>query len=90
MKHTFRGDKPLASQPVQLIWGIALVLMGLAFFFRISEIMDRIAGIEHFASVRVFLRIGFYLMGIILVGGGVQKILGFWRCTEKKETGEKK
>ncbi len=70
-------------QVIQLIWGGALFAMGLAFIIRISEIMQKVSDIEHFASVTLFIRIAFYLMGILLIGGGVKKIYGIlqyiWR-----------
>ncbi|MBS0013229.1 MAG: hypothetical protein KFF46_04585 [Desulfobacterales bacterium] len=64
---------------IQLVWGAALLLMGVAFFFRIPLIMEQVAEIDHFDSVRVFLHIAFYLMAVILAGGGIQKLYRFWQ-----------
>jgi len=59
---------------VQIIWGTALTLAGIGVFFRIPEIMPRIEKIEQFASVMFFIRFSFYLLGMLLIGGGLKKI----------------
>jgi len=59
---------------VQIIWGIALTLAGIGVFFRIPEVMPRIEKIEQFASVMFFIRFSFYLLGMLLIGGGLKKI----------------
>jgi uncharacterized membrane protein HdeD (DUF308 family) len=59
---------------IQLIWGIALLLVGLAVFFRIPQVMPRIAQLEGFSEILPFIRVCFYFMGVILVGGGIRKI----------------
>ena len=59
---------------VQIIWGIALTLAGIGVFFRIPQVIPRIEKIEQFASVMVFIRFSFYLLGMLLIGGGLKKI----------------
>ena len=59
---------------IQLIWGVALVLAGIGVFFRIPQVMPKIAQIEHFSGVMFFIRFCFYLIGILLIGGGSIKI----------------
>jgi hypothetical protein len=59
---------------VQIIWGIALTLAGIGVFFRIPQVMPRIEQIEQFSSVMFFIRFSFYLLGALLVGGGIKKI----------------
>ena len=59
---------------VQIIWGVALVFAGTAVFFRIPQVMPRIEKIEQFSSAMVYIRFCFYLLGILLVGGGSKKI----------------
>ncbi len=59
---------------VQLIWGIALVLAGIGVFFRIPQVMPKIAKIEQLYGVMFFIRFCFYLIGILLIGGGSKKI----------------
>ena len=63
---------------VQLIWGIALVSVGIGLFFRIPQVMPRIAEIEQFSQVLFFIRFCFYLMGILLIGGGSKKIYKYY------------
>jgi hypothetical protein len=58
----------------QLIYGVALVLAGLGVFYRIPQVMPKIVAMEQFSSTKPFLYVCFYLIGIILVGGGIKKI----------------
>jgi len=62
----------------QTIWGIALLLMGVGIFFRVPYVMDQIAEIKHYASAMVFIRICFYFMGVLLIGGGIKKLYAIW------------
>lgn len=59
---------------VQLVWGIALVLAGIGVFFRIPYVMPKVEKIEQFVGVIFFIRVSFYLLGILLVSGGAKKI----------------
>ena len=59
---------------IQIIWGVVLVLAGIGVFFRIPQVMPKIEKIEYFSSVMFFVRFCFYLLGILLVGGGSKKI----------------
>jgi len=59
---------------VQIIWGIALTLAGIGVFFRIPQVIPRIEKIEQFASMIFFIRLSFYLLGMLLIGGGLKKI----------------
>jgi hypothetical protein len=59
---------------LQVIYGIALTLAGIGVFYRIPQVMPRIEQIQQFSSVIGFIRICFYLMGILLIGGGLKKI----------------
>ena len=58
----------------QLIWGMMLVGMGLALVYRIPQVMPRILQIEQFSELRPFLYFCFYLMAVLLIGGGGWKI----------------
>jgi len=71
---------------VQIIWGVALVLAGAAVFFRIPQVMPRIEKIEQFSSAMFFVRFCFYLLGILLVGGGSKKIYDNYRKLEDKSS----
>ena len=59
---------------VQIIWGVALLLAGIGVFFRIPQVMPRLAQIEYFASGMFYIKFCFYLLGILLVVGGAKKI----------------
>ena len=68
------------SKPViQLIYGIALTLAGIGVFYRIPQVMPRVEQIQQFASVIGFIRFSFYLMGVLLIGGGLKKIYGNYK-----------
>jgi hypothetical protein len=60
---------------VQLIWGATLVAVGIAVFFRIPQVMPQLAQMGQSATTTGFIRICFYIMGILLVGGGAKKII---------------
>jgi hypothetical protein len=58
----------------QIIWGFALFFAGLGVFFRIPQVMPQVEEIEYFTPIMGFVRFSFYLVGILLVGGGAKKI----------------
>ena len=63
----------------QLLWGIALVLAGLGVFYRIPQVMPRVREISYFSGIMPFIYFCFYLLGALLVGGGVKKLIGIFR-----------
>jgi len=64
---------------IQVIYGIALTLAGLGVFYRIPQVMPRIEQLQQFSSVIGFIRFSFYLMGVLLIGGGLKKIYGNYK-----------
>ena len=58
----------------QVIWGVLLLLMGALLFFQVSQVMARIAQIEHFTSIQWVIRIMVYLIALLLIGGGARKV----------------
>ena len=66
----------------RLIWGLALVIVGIAVFFRIPQVMPRLAEMGQSAATIGFIRVCFYLMGVILIGGGVKNMVHFVRARE--------
>jgi hypothetical protein len=56
------------------VWGGALVLAGLGVFYRIPQVVPKIASIEQFANAMGVIKFSLYVMGILLVGGGLKKI----------------
>jgi hypothetical protein len=59
---------------IQLIWGVALVLMGIAVFFRVPVVIEKMSDSVELNSGLYFLRFSFYLIAVILIGGGIKKI----------------
>ena len=60
---------------IQVIYGIALTLAGIGVFYRIPQVMPKVEQIQQFSSVIGFIRFSFYLMGVLLIGGGLKKII---------------
>ena len=65
---------PANKATIQIVWGVALLLVGLGMFYRIPQVMPKIAKIEQFASIIFFVKFSLYFIGVILVGGGAKKI----------------
>ena len=57
-----------------IIYGIVLTLAGIGVFYRIPQVMPRIEQIQQFSSVMFFIRFSFYLLGVLLIGGGLKKV----------------
>lgn len=68
-----------SKEIVQLIWGIALFVMGVAFFFRIPDVIAKLVAAKEFASTPYFIEGIFYVISILLIIGGGRKIYAFWR-----------
>jgi hypothetical protein len=67
-------DMPKNKNLIQVVWGVLLVIAGVGVFFRIPQVMPEIKKIEYFSSAIFFIQFCFYLMGILLIGGGAKKI----------------
>lgn len=64
-----------SRRQMQLIWGIALLLAGIGVFYKIPhKIPEILAAFEQLASIKYFVYFSFYLLGCLLVGGGLMKI----------------
>jgi hypothetical protein len=74
-KDTKGKNKPV----IQVIYGIALTLAGIGVFYRIPQVMPRVEQIEQFSSMMGFIRFCFYLLGVLLIGGGLKKIYENYR-----------
>ena len=69
---------------IQMIWGVALTLAGIGVFFRIPQVMPKIEKIEHLSSSMFFVRFCFYLLSVLLVGGGLKKIYeNYWKLKDR-------
>jgi hypothetical protein len=70
-----QNDSTGKNKPVfQVIYGIALTLAGIGVFYRIPQVMPRVEQMHQFSSVMGFIRFSFYLLGVLLIGGGLKKI----------------
>jgi Ni,Fe-hydrogenase I cytochrome b subunit len=85
---TENKHKPQASDgvnKVQWIWGVALVLMGIGFFFRIPQLISKISGSDQTTLDQFFIRFCLYLMAVVLFGGGVKKLINALRAKRSKK-----
>lgn len=69
----------------QLLWGAVLILTGIGVFYRIPQVMPRIRQIHQFAGILPFVSFCFYLLGALLIVGGLQRIYRYYR----RDTGPK-
>jgi hypothetical protein len=58
----------------QMIWGVMLVLMGIALIFRTPFVMERIVQIEYYADIKWLVQIILYVIAAMLIVGGSKKI----------------
>jgi hypothetical protein len=58
----------------QVVWGIALVMMGIMVLFRIPQVMPKIEQIGTFSSSIGFIKFCFYFMAAMLIAGGGKKL----------------
>jgi len=72
---------------IQFVWGIILILAGIGVFYRIPQVMPQIEKIGQFSSVMFFIRFCFYLLGILLIGGGLKKVYHNYGKLEGKKPG---
>jgi hypothetical protein len=70
-----------SNSVLQLIWGIALVLAGVGVFVRIPQVMPRVEEIGFFEGSPWIVRFSFYILGILLIGGGAQKLVRHFRSS---------
>ena len=65
------------KESIQLLWGAALILMGIALFFAIPGKMSQIEKIGQFSNALPFIKFSFYFIAVFLILGGGKKILQF-------------
>jgi len=68
---------------IQIVWGIALVLAGIGVFYMIPQKMAQIEKIEQYSSALALIRFCFYLIGVLLIGGGSKKIYDNYKKIDK-------
>ncbi len=57
-----------------IAWGIALAIMGIAVFFRVPQVVPELAQKFNLAAGQGFISFCLYIVGVILLGGGIRKI----------------
>jgi len=62
------------KKKTQIMLGIILILAGLLVFYRIPEVMPKVASIRAFAGSLGIIKFSFYMLGILLIFGGAKKI----------------
>jgi hypothetical protein len=82
-------EKKRPKSTIQLIWGVALVLAGLGVFYRIPQVMPKIQSFEQFSAAIGFIRFCFYFMGLILIGGGIKKIVSYYKESRPNDRNER-
>lgn len=75
-----------SKHKAQLIWGAALILMGVAVIFRIPQVVPKLAEMGQSGTTIWFVRICFYVIAFLLVGGGIKKVMNHFKSDEN-ETG---
>jgi len=68
----------------KIVWGVILTLAGIGVFFRIPQVMPKIEKIEYFSSFMYYIQFCFYLLGILLIWGGVKRIYENYRKLKDK------
>jgi len=69
---------------IQIVWGAALLLAGIGVFYRIPGVMPMISEFEKDPFKTGFIKFSFYIVGVILIGGGIKKIIAFYKQRGKK------
>jgi hypothetical protein len=70
---------------IQIVWGILLLLAGAGVFYRIPQVMPKIEQIKQYADIMPFIYFCFYLIGILLIIGGVKKIYAHYKLIKKQD-----
>lgn len=68
----------------QIIWGALLVIAGTGVFFRIPQVMPRIEKIKQYSQIMPFIYFCFYLIGVLLIVGGLKKIYDNYKRVKRK------
>lgn len=64
----------MERRKIQLIWGALLAMAGIGVFYRIPQVMPKVEEIAFFAQAPGLVKFSFYVLGALLVYGGVKKI----------------
>ncbi len=59
---------------IQLILGVILIMAGLGVFYRIPQVMPKVASIKAFSESLGIIKFSFYMLGVLLIFSGAKKI----------------
>lgn len=63
---------------IQLVWGIALTLVGAAVFFKVFQVIPDLEKVQQKTGIHVNVQVLLIcLMGIVLLGGGIKKLIRY-------------
>ena len=76
-----------AKHKYQIVWGIALAAAGCGMIYMMPQKIHQIKEIGNFSGELFFIKFCFYLIAIMLIGGGSKKIYNNYKqLTGKVET----
>jgi len=58
----------------QMVWGVLLVAAGVGVFYRVPRVLPQLPQMNHALGYALL-----YLMGVLLIGGGIRKIYREYR-----------
>jgi len=67
---------------IQLIWGAALILVGISVFFKVPLVVPKLKTMGLTQATIGFFSVCLYIIGIVLVGGGVRKWMQHFKPEE--------
>lgn len=76
-----RSVKPSPPSTLQMVYGFLLAAAGIGIFVRFDQVIPpKLGQFQTVAGAMWFIRFCFYLMGIILIGGGARKIAHYFKA----------
>ena len=76
-----RNEKPAQPNTIQMVYGFLLAAAGISIFLRFDQVIPpKLGQFSTFSGAMWFIRFCFYLMGIILIGGGARKIGHYFKA----------
>ncbi len=66
------------KKTIQLIWGVVLIGAGIGIFFAMPGKMAQLRQAGHTDFFILVTRLCFYLVAVLLIGGGVRKTYGHY------------
>ncbi len=67
------------KRTISLIWGCILITIGICVFFKINHIIPEFQKNNYYFGSVSYIKFAFYLIGVILIGGGIKKIYNYYK-----------